>query len=71
MCITIEYASLRITETSKLKNEGVFLVMDNGERIRIDRIITLFGKPGAANDDYGASANASMSCLGGYEKNEL
>ena len=33
--------------------------------IRIDRIITLFGKPGAAYDEYDAFANACMDCSGG------
>jgi len=51
--------------------EGVFILMDNGHQIRIDRIITLFGKIGAAYEEYDAFANACMDCSGGYTKEEL
>ncbi|MFD1769867.1 hypothetical protein [Sphingobacterium suaedae] len=53
------------------KNEGMFIELDRGVSIRIDRIITLFGKIGAAYDLYNAYADACMDCLGGYEKDEL
>lgn len=56
-----------IVEMKELKNEGLFLVLDNEHHIRIDRIITLFGKPGAAYDEYDAYANACMNCTGGDE----
>ncbi|WP_240452744.1 hypothetical protein [Sphingobacterium sp. xlx-130] len=45
--------------------------MDNDYRIRIDRIITLFGKIGAAYDEYNQYANSCMDCTGGYTKEEL
>jgi hypothetical protein len=48
-------------------NDGLFITMDPEARIRIDRIITLFGKPGAAYDEYDAYANACMDCTGGVE----
>lgn len=53
------------------KNEGLYIVLDTETKIRVDRIITLFGKPGAAYDEYDAYANACMDCMGGYEKDEL
>ncbi|VTR28602.1 Uncharacterised protein [Sphingobacterium thalpophilum] len=53
------------------KGKGVFINMDNGMRIRIDRIITLFGKIGAAYEEYNAFADACMDCNGGYTKEEL
>ena len=61
----------KITEMKELPNEGVFLYLDNGTTIRIDRIITLYGKPGASYDEYDSYANACMECMGGYEKDEL
>jgi hypothetical protein len=61
----------RILEMKEIKSEGVFVFLDTEEKIRIDRIITLFGKPGAAYDEYDAYANACMDCMGGYEKDEL
>lgn len=55
-------------EMMEEKGLGVFLILDTGSKIRIDRIITLFGKVGAAYDEYDAYANACMSCMGGYEE---
>ncbi len=43
----------------------MFITLDSGAQIRIDRIITLFGKPGAAFDEYDAFANQCLSCTAG------
>lgn len=51
--------------------EGIFIHMGTGEHVRIDRIITLFGKPGPAYDEYDAFANACMDCNGGYSQEEI
>ncbi|NGM66816.1 hypothetical protein [Sphingobacterium sp. SGR-19] len=67
----LEEARGRIVEIKEKKSEGVFILMDNGLRVRIDRIITLFGKVGAAYNEYDAYANACMDCSGGYTKEEL
>ncbi len=61
----------RVTEMKEEKNEGLFVVLDTGDKIRVDRIITLYGKPGAAYDEYDSYANSCMDCTGGYEKEEL
>jgi len=61
----------RITEMKEFPGEGIFIIIDNGSRVRIDRIITLFGKPGAAFDEYDAYSNACMDCTGGYEREDL
>ncbi len=61
----------RIVDLKEEKNSGLFIFLDTEAKIRIDRIITLFGKPGAAYDEYDAYANACMDCMGGYEKDEL
>jgi len=53
-----------IIELKEIKNEGLFLILDNGTKIRIDRIITLYGKPGAAYDEYDAYGNTCMDCNG-------
>lgn len=60
-----------IVEMKDLPGEGIYLFLDNGDRIRLDRIITLYGKPGAAYDEYNAYADACMDCTGGYDKEEL
>jgi hypothetical protein len=51
--------------------DGVFIEVDDQSKIRIDRIITLFGKPGAAYDEYDAYANACMECMGGHEMSDF
>lgn len=44
-----------------------WLQLKNGEKIRLDYIITLNGKPGPAFDQYDSYANACFSCLGGMD----
>lgn len=67
----LEEAEGTIVEMTEEKGAGVFILMDNGLRIRIDRIITLFGKIGAAYNEYDGYSNACMDCSGGYTKEEL
>jgi hypothetical protein len=57
----------KLTDMKEIAGEGIFLYVVPEKRIRIDRIITLFGKPGAAFDEYDAFANQCLSCTGGYE----
>jgi hypothetical protein len=55
-------------EVSGVKDEagqGMFILI-SGKEIRADRIITLFGRPGPAFDEYDAYGNACMDCTGGY-----
>lgn len=44
---------------------GVFILLDTEIKIRLDQIITLFGKVGAAYEEYDAYSNACMDCTGG------
>jgi len=60
-----------VIQLEEVSKKGLFVVMDTGLKIRADRVITLFGKPGAAYDEYNAYGNACMDCLGGYDKEEL
>lgn len=43
------------------KNEGDFILVGDKE-IRIDTIITLFGRPGPAYEEYDSYANACLAC---------
>lgn len=61
----LEEAEGKIEKVEEIDNKGTFIVLDNGSKIRVDRIITLFGKPAAAFDEYDAYANACMNCTGG------
>lgn len=57
----------QIVKLMETDGRGLFIVMNPEFQIRIDRIITVFGKPGAAYDEYDAYANQCLSCTGGYE----
>jgi hypothetical protein len=63
----VDSVEARLTGLEEVSGAGLFITLDSGMRIRIDRIITLFGKPGAAYDEYDAFANQCLSCTGGYE----
>lgn len=67
----LEQAEGRIVELFEQGGEGVFIRLDReptGSQpqcpIRIDRIITVFGKIGPAYDEYDAFANSCMDCKG-------
>ena len=64
---SVESAEGKIISFEEEGNQGLFITMDPEAHIRIDRIITLFGKPAAAYDEYDAYANACMDCSGGYD----
>ncbi|MDD4109604.1 MAG: hypothetical protein PHH93_12880 [Prolixibacteraceae bacterium] len=44
-----------------------FLEFDSGDNVRLDRIITLDGKPGPAFDEYDGYALACLECTGGMD----
>jgi len=49
----------------EIAGKGWFVFFDNGAEVRIDRIITFFGKPGAGFDEYDSYANQCLSCQAG------
>jgi hypothetical protein len=55
-----------IIKMEEVAGKGLFITLNPEHTIRIDRIITLFGKPGAAYDEYDAFGNVCLSCTGGY-----
>lgn len=55
----------RIVNVEELAGEGLFAYFDSNARVRIDRIITLFGKPGPGFEAYDAFANQCLSCTAG------
>ena len=57
----------RIIKMEEMDGKGLFITLEPEAHLRIDRIITLFGKPGAAFDEYDAYANQCLSCTGGYD----
>jgi hypothetical protein len=61
----VDSAEGKIVHFGEVPGKGEFITLDPEACIRIDRIITLFGKPGAAFGEYDAYANACMDCNGG------
>ncbi len=57
----------KILKTDELEHEGVFLYLDHGDKVRVDRIVVINGKPGPAYDEYDAYALAPLTCQAGYE----
>src|SRR5688500_18185917 len=45
----------------------MFITMIPEKKIRLDRVITVVVKPGAAFDEYASFANQCLSCTGGYD----
>jgi hypothetical protein len=62
----VDSEEAKVTEMRDIPGQGMFILLDNDKQIRIDRILTLFGKPGAAYDAYDANANQCLDCTGGY-----
>ena len=44
-----------------------FILFDNGQKVRIDRIIVFNGRPGPAFDEYDSYALACLDCTGGMD----
>lgn len=61
----VDEATGKMHRLEERPGDGVFAVLDNNIALRIDRIITLFGKIGAAYDEYDAFGNSCMDCTGG------
>lgn len=57
----------QIIDLREIENKGLFIMTNPQFQIRIDRIITVFGKPGAAFDEYDNYANQCLACTGGYD----
>ena len=55
----------RVERLEDIQGKGMFITLDSGAQVRIDRIITLFGKPGAAFDEYDSFANQCLACTAG------
>ena len=64
---TVNSCEGRVVKLEEIAGRGLFIAMIPDAQIRIDRIITLFGKPSAAFDEYDSYANQCLSCTGGYD----
>ncbi|HTF17046.1 MAG TPA: hypothetical protein VK658_03175 [Chryseolinea sp.] len=55
----------KIVRVEERQGDGMFAIFDQGPQVRIDRIITLFGKPGPGFEAYDAFANQCLACTAG------
>ena len=65
--IDIEDARGRISGIITNEKHEEFLFIDQDKKIRLDRIITINGKPGPAFDEYDSYARACMDCRAGLD----
>jgi hypothetical protein len=63
----LEEAKGKITERFTNSQNEDFLVFDSGDRVRVDRVITINGIPGPAYDEYDRYGLACLDCSGGME----
>ena len=61
----VDEAIGQVLKLEEISGKGMFITLDSGVQLRIDRIITLYGKPGAAFDEYDSFANQCLSCTAG------
>lgn len=57
----------KIIKMDEIPGQGIFAFIDTAPAIRIDRLITVFGIPAAAYDEYESYTNQCLSCTGGYD----
>ena len=55
-----------INKIDTIKGEGEHFFMENGDTVRLDRVVVINGKPGPAYDEYDAYALAPLTCQAGY-----
>lgn len=62
----LEESKSNIVNIDAFQNEGEHLFMENGDKVRLDRIVVINGKPGPAYDEYDSYALAPLTCQAGY-----
>ena len=65
--VVVDSCEGQIVSLLEIDGQGMFIVLNPEHQIRLDRIITVFGKPGAAYDEYDSFANQCLACTGGYD----
>ncbi len=63
----LEESKGRILNIKEIKDEGMHLVFENGDKVRLDRIVVINGIPGPAYDEYDSFALAPLTCKAGYD----
>src|SRR5690606_6123592 len=63
----LEESNGKIIEIENKKYDGYHLIFDNGDMVRLDRIVVINGIPGPAYDEYDSYALAPLTCKAGYD----
>ena len=64
----LEELNGKVEAVMKKNGDEFFMKFQNGEEVRVDRIIVYNGKPGPAFGEYDAYALECLSCKAGYEE---
>lgn len=62
----LEESRGKIMSIEDMKQDGYFLLFEEGDRVRLDRIVVINGIPGPAYDEYDSYALAPLTCQAGY-----
>ncbi len=62
----LEESRGKIIKIAKKNSEGYHLFFEEGDEIRLDRIVVINGIPGPAYDEYDSYALAPLTCKAGY-----
>ncbi len=63
----LEESNGKILRIEDIRDKGSFLIFEDDEKVRLDRIVVINGKPGPAYDEYDAYALAPLTCKAGYD----
>lgn len=63
----LEESKGKVLNIKDIKNEGMHLIFENGDKVRLDRIVVINGIPGPAYDEYDSYALAPLTCKAGYD----
>ena len=63
----LEESNGKIIKIDNKKKEGDILLFENGDEVRLDKIVVINGIPGPAYDEYDSYALAPLTCKAGYD----
>lgn len=63
----LEESKGNIIKIDNKKDKGDHLIFENGDKVRLDRIVVINGIPGPAYDEYDLYALAPLTCKAGYD----
>lgn len=63
----LEESNGKIIKIDNKKDDGDHLIFNNGDEVRLDRIVVINGIPGPAYDEYDSYALAPLTCKAGYD----